>query len=1318
MQSRIHRHPDLSITNRLEPADRLPPEIAGPALRQLTLLSVPSTGAFFDRRAGRWSTLMPKTALLRRSTGAGPAWQPLAGISTPTRGSLEDSAWQALESYLREHHEELRIDLAQLSPASITVHDGGDRIQIYSQRRVEGIPVRDTYLTAVISHGNLILLGVRNWGDVETSPDPLVSEQSAAGVLQAYLGSIQIDGLRKPAELILVPTAPVRDHSRVDIGKGYEYRLAWVLAPELGGVAGDWEAVIDAHDGEILLLDDARSYATTRKVVGGVYPVSNDGSVPGGVEQTGYPMPYVDVTHGSELYFTDSGGNHPVCVDGTVTTRLDGRYLRIDDFCGPIDESSSGDIDLGAGSGIDCDVPLPGISSPGNTHAARTAFYELNRIAEQARGHLPGNAWLQDQLTAVVNIPDLGSPEFNCNAFWDESTINFFTSGQAAPGLVCSNTGEIAGVLDHEWAHGLDDNDALPTISNPGEGIADVYAALRLNDSCIARGFYLSGNMCGDGDPCLSCDGVRDIDWAKRQSGQPHDIAWIDFHCDPPFLGDIGPCGGAIHCEGAVYAEAIWDLVHRDLQGPPFNLDFDTALEIGTRLTYLGAGAVGSWYNCVDGAGSGDGCNADGGYLNFLAADDDNGNLGDGTPHMEAIFNAFDRHGIACSTPTVQNSGCAGAPTAAPVVTATALDRGASLSWAAVPGAAKYQVFRNDGVLGCDMGKAKVGETSGTEFVDGALLNGFDYFYIVVPVGTDDSCLGPASGCTAVTPAGGANLGFDDSSLSVEILNGDLDPVVDNCEQALVEIDLVNVGTGSLSNVQLVDVQVLSHPGSVVVTSAFPTVVAASLADCGRVEAGFSFTAGGLSFNDTLEFRVSATSDELAGRVVSQIVRLPGTETSLEPRASQTFGFEADLEGWQLVQGTFQRSDIGGGAQSTSFYTASSENLANQCDVIRSPMLQLSPRSTMSLWTQYDIEPSLDIEGSVFWFDRANVGLHEVSSGKRVLISPDGGRTYNASGLYGSCGTENQAGWADTATSWGESTWSTSALGANERAGEFVHLDIRYGTDVAEQGTGFRFDEVTLTDIDLVVVDSQTDTCSLGNSPPVAVDDPATAADFNPITIAVLSNDSDPDFGDTLRVLGVSQPSRGRAVINSIGPDLDTITYIPGGGPGGIDTFQYSITDGRGGSTIATVTVQRTFVFFDGFESGDVSAWSTALGGCDPDGSYTLSSPSSIQYSCCLGLVDIDIDQFLFSADAAQISSAPSNPVDLAGAAATCPAGVFSNTGSIPGTCTETYTLDGSFTGANTWTGTYAVTFTGPDCNCLDLDPCIDQTFINITATR
>ena len=80
--------------------------------------------------------------------------------------------------------------------------------------------------------------------------------------------------------------------------------------------------------------------------------------------------------------------------------------------------------------------------------------------------------------------------------------------------------------------------------------------------------------------------------------------------------------------------------------------------------TAKGGGFVGNWFQCTtDGTA---GCNADGGYLNYLVADDDNGDLGDGTPHMSAIHAAFARHGIACSALSVQDSGFAGTTPTAP----------------------------------------------------------------------------------------------------------------------------------------------------------------------------------------------------------------------------------------------------------------------------------------------------------------------------------------------------------------------------------------------------------------------------------------------------------------------------------------------------------------------------------------------------------------------------------------------------------------------------------------------------------------------------
>jgi LPXTG-motif cell wall-anchored protein len=91
------------------------------------------------------------------------------------------------------------------------------------------------------------------------------------------------------------------------------------------------------------------------------------------------------------------------------------------------------------------------------------------------------------------------------------------------------------------------------------------------------------------------------------------------------------------------------------------------------------------------------------------------------------------------------------------------------------------------------------------------------------------------------------------------------------------------------------------------------------------------------------------------------------------------------------------------------------------------------------------------------------------------------------------------------------------------------------------------------------------------NDDPVAVDDPATTPEDTPVTVPVLTNDTDLD-GDTLTVQSVTQPANGTVVDNGDG----TVTYTPDPDFSGTDTFTYTITDGNGGTDTATVTVTVT----------------------------------------------------------------------------------------------------------------------------------------------
>lgn len=95
-------------------------------------------------------------------------------------------------------------------------------------------------------------------------------------------------------------------------------------------------------------------------------------------------------------------------------------------------------------------------------------------------------------------------------------------------------------------------------------------------------------------------------------------------------------------------------------------------------------------------------------------------------------------------------------------------------------------------------------------------------------------------------------------------------------------------------------------------------------------------------------------------------------------------------------------------------------------------------------------------------------------------------------------------------------------------------------------------------------------TVSAVNDAPVARADSASVRVGGSVTVPVLANDSDVE-GDTLTVVSVTQGSNG----GSVTTNGTTATYRPAAGLRKrlTDRFNYTVSDGRGGSATATVTV-------------------------------------------------------------------------------------------------------------------------------------------------
>jgi VCBS repeat-containing protein len=88
------------------------------------------------------------------------------------------------------------------------------------------------------------------------------------------------------------------------------------------------------------------------------------------------------------------------------------------------------------------------------------------------------------------------------------------------------------------------------------------------------------------------------------------------------------------------------------------------------------------------------------------------------------------------------------------------------------------------------------------------------------------------------------------------------------------------------------------------------------------------------------------------------------------------------------------------------------------------------------------------------------------------------------------------------------------------------------------------------------------------NRTPVATPDAVTTREDEAMAVSVLANDADPD-GHTVQLVSAAQGTLGTTVAEPDG----RITYTPSPNVHGTDVFAYVVTDGRGGTASASVTV-------------------------------------------------------------------------------------------------------------------------------------------------
>ncbi|MES1243819.1 MAG: hypothetical protein ABUT39_19595 [Acidobacteriota bacterium] len=542
----------------------------------------------------------------------------------------------------RVAQEELRLD----TKSTVNVGPEKQLWMVEFQQVHNGVPVEGANVFFRINNGNIVQFGTDKVSEVRTGTAPRVTREEAfASALRALRSDIsQVGEILNPGTLKLIPmlTAGERPAEAYQgtVGKGYQHALAWELTFRRVGEPTTYQVWVNARSGKVMQLVDANAYA---QVTGGVYPTTNTDP------ETVVGFPYTNVTNGA-VQVTDAAGNYTYG-SGTATATLNGKYIKMTDNCGAISlaSGSPGNLAFGTSGGTDCTTP--GVGGVGNTHSSRTGYYHLTNINRKAATFFPANAWLAGTLTANMNINS------TCNAFWNGTTVNFYRSGGG-----CSNTGEIAAVFLHEWGHGMDTNSGgAASDAGSGEAVGDTFAFLETKDPCIGQNFQPGVNCYN----CTACTGVRDVaDFAVGGSAviaKPANVTNnSSLNCDRYscpyyqfiFIGAYqGPMGYEGHCESVIASSANWDLAQNLIArwGTPTGWSKMDSIWYKSLTPSKSAYRVASGGKCNTAAVV-DGCAATNWYTVYLSADDDDGNLANGTPNACRIWDAFNAHGISCGT--------------------------------------------------------------------------------------------------------------------------------------------------------------------------------------------------------------------------------------------------------------------------------------------------------------------------------------------------------------------------------------------------------------------------------------------------------------------------------------------------------------------------------------------------------------------------------------------------------------------------------------------------------------------------------------------
>jgi cysteine-rich repeat protein len=391
---------------------------------------------------------------------------------------------------------------------------------------------------------------------------------------------------RSRAEQWISTTTGVRAHARATGER--------VVVPEVrsGGVTYAIADVVDvtASSGperwDVYAAPDGTPLRRTSRVMSASAKLLyNAGIRHGGGTRADYPAPAATITVNGTATTTaaDGGFSWSGTAPSNVVTSTTGTYVRI--------------INQAGTAASDTLTAAPSATAVWNRALeelddAQVSTYVYANIAKaRARIVNPGaSAWLDTQLDFFVN--ENGA----CNAYSTGNDVHLVRSS-----ATCANTGLVGDVVLHEFGHSLHNHSFISGVGafegNLSEGLADFFAANITNDPAVGRGFFKSDEP------------LRQIDPPGIERVYP-----IDFDFDE-------------HVSGLIIGGALWDL-RKDLIA---ELGVTAGVSRAEKI-FLGVMQRANDISTT--------------YMAALLADDDDADLGNGTPNFCALERAFGRHGL------------------------------------------------------------------------------------------------------------------------------------------------------------------------------------------------------------------------------------------------------------------------------------------------------------------------------------------------------------------------------------------------------------------------------------------------------------------------------------------------------------------------------------------------------------------------------------------------------------------------------------------------------------------------------------------------